>query len=168
MIPFHLRSGLIINLENPDLNHILLEDIIHALSNIGRFSGHARSFYSVAQHSMYLSWIMPPELRLQALLHDGAEAYLQDLSGPLKHSIYLAGYRDLERQMQQRIFEKFGIEPSGLVRDFDHILSYDELDQLVLGKTSGALRHEFLRPIISWTSIEAEERFSQALKEQLS
>ena len=170
MIAFHLRSGIVIDLEDPNDKHILVEDIVHALSNIGRFSGHARSFYSVAQHSVFLSWLVPKECQLEALLHDASEAYLQDLSGPLKHSKYLEGYRELERQMQARINKKFGITSSKIVRDFDHMLSYDELDQLVLGRPStlGRSRHDYLRPIISWTSIEAEERFSQALKEQLS
>lgn len=169
MIPFHLRSGKIIDLEDPHPNHILLGDITHALSNIARFAGHARSFYSVAQHSVFLSWIVPPEHRLQALLHDASEAYLQDLSGPLKHSCYLADYRKLEDKMQHRIFMKFGIEPVSLVRDFDHMLSYDELDQLVLGRPSslGRTRHDFLRPIIEWTCTEAEDAFGQALEEQL-
>jgi len=167
MISFRTHSRIEVNLENPDPDTILLVDIIHALSNINRFCGHTESFYSVAQHSVNLSWCVPPRYRLEALLHDASEAYLHDISGPLKHSRYLEGYRELEAQMQSLIFEKFGVEPTQLVRDIDHMLSYDELDILILGKGQGALRHGFLRPIFTWDCRVAKERFSQALRSQL-
>lgn len=40
---------------DPDPDRIIIEDIAHALSNICRYGGHARKFYSVAEHSIHVS-----------------------------------------------------------------------------------------------------------------
>lgn len=59
-------------------------DIAHSLSNKCRFTGHTSSFYSVAEHCVLMSRNAPDGLKLQALLHDAAEAYLPDVATPIK------------------------------------------------------------------------------------
>jgi hypothetical protein len=88
-------------------------DIARALSNICRFGGHSRAFYSVAQHSAIVADLLeargatPGEL-LAALLHDAAEAYLGDLPHPLKHRSELgAGFRAAEKRLEAVIAERF-------------------------------------------------------------
>ena len=84
-----------------------IDEIAHALSHICRFTGHTRTFYSVAQHCYHASFLVPKEHALAALMHDAAEAYLGDVSSPLKQ--LLPDYRAIEEQVEQGVFSHFGI-----------------------------------------------------------
>ena len=68
----------------PAADQIDIEDIAHGLAYQCRFNGQTRHFYSVAQHSLIVAGLVAPSLRLAALLHDAAEAYLGDMVKPLK------------------------------------------------------------------------------------
>lgn len=83
---------------------IKIEDIAHALSNLCRFGGHCKRFYSVAQHSV-LVCSLANEYKLEALLHDATEAYLIDLPRPIKQSI--PEYQEIEKRLSHVIAERF-------------------------------------------------------------
>lgn len=77
------------DLLNPDATKVRTTDIAHALSLVCRFNGHCAFHYSVGQHSLLVASILqrqgrPAEELLAGLLHDAAEAYIADLTSPLK------------------------------------------------------------------------------------
>ncbi len=94
----------------PRVEDVSIEDIAHALANVCRFTGHVRTFYSVAQHSVIVSHLCEPRHALYGLLHDGSEAYLSDIARPVKHTPEFAGYRVIERRLQEMIYQAFGLD----------------------------------------------------------
>jgi uncharacterized protein len=116
------RGGRAVDLLSPDPASIHLEDIAHALSHLCRFTGHTERFYSVAEHSVLMSYMVPPSLAVAALMHDAAEAYLGDVSAPLKS--LLPKYRFLEARMEAAIHTRLelpelGVEERAIIRDAD-------------------------------------------------
>lgn len=94
---------------DPRPEEIFIEDIAHALSQLCRYNGHCEYLYSVAQHSIYVGRILPPELKLAGLLHDAAEAYCADVPRPIKK--HLRDYAEIEARLQVAIGQRFGIDP---------------------------------------------------------
>lgn len=93
---------------DPRPEEVDIEDIAHALSNMCRFGGHTKSFYSVAQHSCIVSDNLPFGLSAQGLLHDATEAYLVDVPTPIKR--FLVGYKEFEAGLARVIGERFDVE----------------------------------------------------------
>lgn len=95
----------------PDPADIYIEDIAHSLSNQCRFTGHVRQFYSTAQHCVLASYLVPPEYRLWALLHDASEAYISDIARPIKKSAEFGDfYLRAEDILMQAVIVRFGLE----------------------------------------------------------
>lgn len=124
-------SGRYADLLDPQPHHIDIGDIAHALANLCRFGGHTREFYSVAQHSVLASRIVPREHALTALLHDATEAYVGDMVLPLKD--LLPGYRLLEASVWRRIAAHYGlpIVLPGCVKRADLVLLATERRDLM-------------------------------------
>jgi len=91
---------------DPKPGDVFIEDIAHALALTCRFNGHPIEFYSVAQHSVLVSRLLPEKLQLQGLLHDAAEAYLGDIITPVKW----VEFEKIEEKNLKVIFERFGVE----------------------------------------------------------
>lgn len=94
---------------DPRVDEIDIADIAHALSNICRFNGHCREFYSVAQHSVLVSQQCGPKDALWGLLHDAAEAYLGDMVTPLKRSTVGPGFCRAEARLCNMIAMRFDL-----------------------------------------------------------
>lgn len=77
-------TGRAFNLCDPTPDMVCIEDIAHHLAMVCRWAGATTDFFSVAQHSVLVSKIVPPVLQRWALLHDAAEAYVGDVTRPLK------------------------------------------------------------------------------------
>lgn len=73
-------------------NVFALEDIAHSLSMQCRFTGHVSRFYSVAEHCVIGSRLLPDRLAMPFLWHDAEEAYVGDITRPLKMQLWVGGY----------------------------------------------------------------------------
>lgn len=92
---------------DPRASEVDIVDIAHSLSHQCRYGGHCDRFYSVAEHSVYVSRMVPPEHALTALLHDATEAYCVDVPRPIKR--FLTNYQEIEMHIWFAIAEKFGL-----------------------------------------------------------
>lgn len=123
---------------NPDPNQVSLVDIAHALSLLCRGNGHSRYFYSVGQHSIHCAKEakargFSKRVELACLLHDGSEAYLSDITRPVKQ--FLTQYQDMEKRLQQVIYQHFSLsdltdKEEEQVKKIDDILLYHEFWEL--------------------------------------
>lgn len=131
---------------NPTPDTIDIIDIAHSLAMQCRYTGHTSRFYSVAEHSVIVSMLVPEELALEALLHDASEAYLADVAGPLKP--HLTGYRDMENVVMGAIAKHFGFnwpvhpfvheaDKVQLVSEATHLLATQGKDWVHLYKKEG-------------------------------
>lgn len=94
----------------PKVEDIDIEDIAHALSLLCRANGHFKHFYSVGLHSINcakeaMARGYSERVMLGCLLHDGSEAYLADITRPVKK--HLSKYLEIEDNLQGKIFEKW-------------------------------------------------------------
>lgn len=95
---------------NPEPELIDIQDIAHALSMLCRANGHFQSFYSVGMHCVNcaeeaMARGYSKRVQLACLLHDGSEAYLSDVTRPVKEE--LPKYLEIETPLQEVIWEKY-------------------------------------------------------------
>lgn len=69
-----------------------IEEVAHSLALINRFTGHTHRPYSVAEHSLLVLHIAriegaSPAAQMAALLHDAHEAFVGDVSSPVKWTV---------------------------------------------------------------------------------
>lgn len=100
-------TGKYFNYLKMDPETIDIKDIAHALSNMPRWMGHSKKFFSVAQHSCWCHDAnIAPDEQFERLMHDATEAYLGDCPSPLKS--LLLGYKYLEDKLSVILAKKFG------------------------------------------------------------
>lgn len=108
------RSHIMFDPLNPNPALIEIRDIAHSLSMLCRANGHFKSFYSVGQHCINCAKEAAArgysrKVQLACLLHDGSEAYLSDVTRPVKQEI--TRYKEIEEPLQNAIWLKFLGEP---------------------------------------------------------
>ena len=135
-------SGIEFHFAKPTQEEVLIADIAHALSNSCRYNGHCKFLYSVAQHSLLVAEYLykkykDPMLALQGLHHDDGEAYLPDISRPikshLKDKMDFKGIEQLEEGILKVVFEKYGIDYpiDDRIWEADNLLLATEMSQLM-------------------------------------
>ncbi len=153
-----LASGKWFDLLDPWNSEFTIHDIAQGLSNICRYSGQCSGFYSVAEHSIHVSDTVE-SFKLEALLHDAAEAFLGDITRPLK--LLLPKYKEIEASVEAAIFERFGLDPAAkvVVKQADLQVLAAEQGQVMPEGTDywaagsaihkAEVRVEFLSPIVA-------------------
>ncbi|MBO5929633.1 MAG: phosphohydrolase [Clostridia bacterium] len=119
------------------LDDIDIRDIAHSLSLLCRAGGHIPHFYSVAQHCLNCleearARQYSSRVQLGCLLHDAGEAYLSDITRPVKK--FLPKYREIENQLQTLIFGKW-LSPNLTTEEIKQVFEIDD----------AMLYHEFLQ-----------------------
>ena len=123
-----VQSGVFVDLERPDPETIVLQDVARALGYTCRFGGHVERYYSVAEHSILVRDLLrslgfAERIQTRGLFHDAAEAYLGDVVSPLRRTLrrveripsddYQVGaYERLMARMESAIAEAFGLDLS--------------------------------------------------------
>lgn len=102
------RSGLKLDILNPTVEQIHIQDIAAGLAFNSHFSGQTPKFFSIAQHCCMVTDSVPDNLKRIALLHDASEAYLGDVIKPLK--VLLPDFQKIEAKLMKVIFPKYGLD----------------------------------------------------------
>ena len=163
---------------NPDPQGILIEDIAHALSLLCRGNGHVKVFFSVGQHCIHCAKEAEQRgystrLILACLLHDASEAYLSDITRPVKQ--HLQDYCRYEEHLLEVIYKKFlgsplSQEEQKLVKIIDDDMLYYDLRDL-LNESVGELVNgqEPRSAPVMYSSFSYKERsFKEVEEEYLS
>jgi len=130
------NSGRRIHLANPSIEAIDLMDIAHGLSLLCRFNGQCNFYYNVAEHSVNVATIVMRmtgdiELARCALMHDSPEAYLGDMTAPLKAIDII--YKILELRFEVVITKRFGLKfpfNHPQIKRADYDVFFTEMDAL--------------------------------------
>ncbi len=123
--------------------NVRIYDIAASLSKVCRFGGHTEKFYSVAEHCVLASYMVPQGITaLHALMHDASEAYLGDVSSPLKDLDAMVEYKRLEKWAMGAIYKALGIpdptpEEGAAVKVADLQLCCQEAEELLPLGTDG-------------------------------
>lgn len=103
-------SGFVLDLTNPDASGLPVEDVARALAYQPRWCGATKHFYSVAEHSVMVSRLVPGMLAYHALWHDAIEFIQGDWPSPLK--VYL-GRDNINRKLapiEEALSRRFGFD----------------------------------------------------------
>lgn len=120
------RSGLFVDVTNPQMDTIEIEDIAHHLAMTCRWNGATPSFYSVAEHSVLIAeWLMEKypeddEAHKLAMLHDAPEFVLGDMVRPVK-VLFIDRYLPMDSKIMGVISNKYLSYPTtqSITRVFD-------------------------------------------------
>lgn len=144
-------TGLEFDLLNPDPARIRIADIAHALARLCRYTGHiVPEWYSVAEHSCEVAARLGSRLRWAGLIHDAHEAYVGDVSAPLKSVMRAAlepcldPYTTVVNRVEVAVRAKLGLEP---LADLDPEIKRVDLGMLAIE------REQIMRPV-DWPWID--------------
>lgn len=153
-----------------DAESIDIRDIAHALSMVCRYTGHVGRHYSVAEHSVLVARLLeltgyPPLVQLCGLMHDAHEAYVADLSSPMKRALREfsgdgdSSYDLLDAYVSRRVRTRFGLHSPGAQTAFE--VPVKKADHAMLMHEAFALFLNGPRP--DWDPGPVDEAMARAL-----
>lgn len=151
----------------PSPEEIAIDDIARSLAQQCRFLGHTDSHYSIAQHCVLVSELVPAQDALWGLLHDASEAYLGDLPAPVKREPEMSIYRTAEDRLMACIARRFGLPPKkprsvtladkvALATEFRDVTTVEDPDWIVEECGVAPMADYTIFP---WPPAVAEDRF---------
>jgi hypothetical protein len=151
----------------PSPEEIDIDDIARSLAQQCRFLGHTDAPYSIAQHCVLVSELVPAQDALWGLLHDASEAYLGDLPAPIKRAPEMSIYRIAEDRLLACIARKFGLPPEmpgsvmladkiALATEFRDVTTVEDPDWIVAECGVAPMADCTIFP---WPPVVAEDRF---------
>ena len=157
-----------------NIEDIPVEDMAHALSMNVRFNGHIKRFYSVAEHSCYISdlagtaaalaGMKREEVRrvaLWGLLHDITEAFVPDIPRPFKPVI--VGFKEYEDKLAQKVARQYNLSwpMPDLVKYMDTNIVRLEAEVLFPNPPIWTNHYDDLTSIATEVGIEPQKDFGQ-------
>lgn len=146
----------------PKTELIDIIDIAHSLSMLCRANGHFRSFYSVGQHCINCAREAKARgysarLQLACLLHDASEAYLSDVTRPVKAE--LPRYKEIEEPLQELLWNTWLDAPltkqeQAQVFEIDDAILLHEFLHLMDAKIADEIPEIYSEPEFSFTGFE--------------
>jgi len=171
-----MGSGVYFDFEDPDSTPISIEDIAFALAFEGRFAGQCvlrttgkRVYYSVAEHCVRMSWLVPPEIAYDALLHEVGEAPCGDMTGPLKK--LCPDYKAIEKRCEASQHRRFQVpmKDKELVKEYDILmLAWERRDLTPWNGETWSFTPKFPVPpeiLVPWGPYKAARRFIARFRE---
>lgn len=127
-----MASGFTLDLENPCADGMPITDVARSLAYQPRWAGATRVFYSVAEHSVMVSRLVPPAFALDGLCHDLDEAISGDIASCVK---VLIGRDHLKKRLgpvKDALARRFGFRLDGVeVKRADLVCMATELRDLL-------------------------------------
>lgn len=144
-------SGAAFYINELNIEDIPIQDIAHALSRNCRFNGHICRHYSVAEHSVLVSELVPKEYALWGLLHDISEAFVPDIPRPFKHII--GGFKEYEERLLEKVAKFYDLpypipEP---VHYIDRHIVAAEAEKLFLSVPAWTKEYDQIKDLENYT-----------------
>lgn len=170
------HSGRMVDLLDVKPEDIHFDDIAHSLAQTCRFVGHTKRHYSVAEHSINVARLLPEPIKIYGLLHDAHEAYIGDISTPLKRTLgNITTYESLGlddqfdnilgrliRPIDAAIYRAIGVPPPGAlirgaVKYADATMAVKEIEELFdTQPPAGQWGVDETLPVPKWNIEDAE------------